>query len=83
MQRKVKKLVDQREWMDVDGAAELALAIRQYWERRGYSVSVNLVAVEGAYPRQGPVICVRSDMVAGWPRNATPGTQPQKQAPQP
>ena len=60
-----------RDWLTVDGSADLARRIERYWKARGRKVTVrslpNYETGNGACHVNGTVSVVRSNMIGGWP----------------
>ena len=59
-----------KDWTKEHNAIELAETIRQYWHKRGYSVTVGIKSAtdlgEGRFTMNG-IFCIRSNMSGGYP----------------
>jgi hypothetical protein len=59
-----------------DGASRLQNLIRDYWKKKGYDVSVELVHQGFVSTMRSSRFDIRSDMVNGMPRRSSPDESP-------
>lgn len=61
-----------KNYVDKNGASELARRIKEYWEARGYVVDIDLKPVEFTTELRSSRYDVRSNLVNGWPVRKVP-----------
>lgn len=64
-----------KNYVDKNGANEIARRIKEYWEARGYTVDIDLRPVEFTTELRSSRYDVRSNLVNGWPVRKAPAEQ--------
>ncbi|MEO1028778.1 MAG: phosphoglycolate phosphatase [Pseudomonadota bacterium] len=64
-----------KNYVDKNGANELARRIQEYWSSRGYQVEIDLRPVEFTTELRSSRYDVRSNLVNGWPTRKLPQGQ--------